>query len=243
MRIAGRRLGGWAGLAFCVGLAVVILGACDFQRRAENPVERRATWFSYLSGTDIQRNCWSGSAERYRLIYNARYPDHVRTYEITGLHEAEGGVLDVEVFSPRHDPTLSIRLPLWPWKGQRAIAPLTGDDMAAVRASLKLSGAFARPQIGVKLDSASYYWVVTGCLDGRFFFNGFAWPSEAWSGLAFPDIIARFDRSEIPVAAPAEGDEPLHDTLDRPAVAQNEAEDAMRFIATLTRRGIVAGAR
>lgn len=243
MQISNKRTRPFVRGLACLLAAVTVLAACSFERRAGNPVERRATYFSYLAGEDIRKSCWSGADDRYRLVYNANFTNHVRTYEITGLHEAAGGVLDVEVFSPQHDPVLNIRLPLWPWQGQRAITPLDGDDMVAIHAALKLSGAFAKPQTGLKLDSASYYWLMTGCVGGQFWFNGFAWPSDAFAGLAFPDILARYDRSGVPMIEPAPGDGPLHGSLDRPAVAQNEPEDQMRFVTTFGRRGISIGAK
>ena len=80
-----RRTGALLGLICCA----FVFTACEYSGRPDNAVERRFTWFSYLSAEDIKESCRSHAPPRYRFIYNAFYIEHVRSYEFNGL---SGGV-------------------------------------------------------------------------------------------------------------------------------------------------------
>ena len=64
-----------------VGFA--LLGGCAYRGEIDSPLWQRVTWFSYLGGTDIAQACAAGAGERYRIIYNGRYDEQLRSYEIT----------------------------------------------------------------------------------------------------------------------------------------------------------------
>src|SRR5215813_10182543 len=66
---------------------IVLLAACSYRGDIDNPVVRKVSWFSYLDGTDIRVACTEGAQDRYRLVYNARYEEQLRSYEVV----ADGG--------------------------------------------------------------------------------------------------------------------------------------------------------
>src|ERR1700751_6126832 len=63
------------------------LAACSYRGDIDNPVVRKVSWFSYLDGTDIRAACTEGAQDRYRLVYNVRYEEQLRSYEVV----ADGG--------------------------------------------------------------------------------------------------------------------------------------------------------
>ena len=69
-------------LATVTAIMLLSIG-CTYRGETDNPVVRRATWFSYLDGTDLRTACGEGASDRFRLVYNARYEQQVRSYEIT----------------------------------------------------------------------------------------------------------------------------------------------------------------
>src|SRR5262245_6550826 len=67
------------GRVICMG---VLLAACAYRGDIDNPIIRKLSWFSYLDGTDIRTTCADGAPDGYRLVYNGRYEEQVRSYEI-----------------------------------------------------------------------------------------------------------------------------------------------------------------
>src|SRR5690606_6468296 len=61
-------------------LCLIVLAACTY-RGADDPVSRKFSWFSYLNGDDIRRECVAGAADRYRFVYNGINVEQVRTYD------------------------------------------------------------------------------------------------------------------------------------------------------------------
>src|SRR5918911_5006966 len=93
------RSSGWDLL--CCGLAAaMILSGCAGTGGSANPVARSLGWFNYLNGTELRDACATGP-DRYRFIYNARWGEQVRTYDIVRDHRGRGdGILAARVLFP-----------------------------------------------------------------------------------------------------------------------------------------------
>ena len=61
----------------------ILLAGCTYRGDIDNPAVRKVSWFSYLDGTDIRTACAEGAPDSYRLVYNGRYEEQLRSYEIT----------------------------------------------------------------------------------------------------------------------------------------------------------------
>ena len=141
-------------LMFC---AALVLGACEYAERPENAAERRFTWFSYLASEDLKESCRSHAPPRYRFIYNAIFSEQVSTYEINGLPDGGGGMIDAEILSSKVSPDFLLHFPNWPWSGKHAVVRLYDVEMNLLRTSLEASGFFDSPSLGKILDSHSFY--------------------------------------------------------------------------------------
>lgn len=184
-----------------------MLAACTYSGRGvDDPVIRRLSWFSYISGDDIRAACDPASLDRYRLVYNARYQEQLRSYEIV----ADGAGGAIFVARALGSPTLA-RLSandlLAPWRWRRSEARLTAAEFAAFRRVLAGDGFFAPPPVGLRLYSGGFWWVASGCTDGRFQFNAWRYPPDrAPDGgpaeLAFPRFLFARDATGVPVNPP-----------------------------------------
>jgi hypothetical protein len=81
---AGRALWNkWArGLALGLGIG---LAGCAYHGSFDDPIQRRFQWFSFIGGDDIKAACRPGSSasiDRYRFVYNGRYAEQLRAYEL-----------------------------------------------------------------------------------------------------------------------------------------------------------------
>jgi hypothetical protein len=86
----------------------------------DNPLTQRITWFSYLGGSDIAEACGRGAGERYRIIYNGRYEEQLRSYEVT-VH-GDSADLVVRVREQANLTELSTADLLAPWRWRKAVA-------------------------------------------------------------------------------------------------------------------------
>jgi hypothetical protein len=48
------------------------------------------------------------------------------------------------------------------------------------------------------LRSQEFYWVTHACVDGRYSFNAFLFPSGRFSAITFPDFLLRHDQTGVP---------------------------------------------
>ena len=94
---------------------------------------------------DLKESYRAHAPPRYRFIYNAIYSEQVRTYEINGLPDGGGGMIDAEVLSAEVSPDFLVHFPFWPWSGKRAVAELNDVEMKLLRTSLEASGFFDSP--------------------------------------------------------------------------------------------------
>jgi len=62
--------------------AGALLGGCTGTGNSWNPISRSLGWFNFLNGTDMRRNCGPEAPEHVRFVYNARWGEQVRIYEL-----------------------------------------------------------------------------------------------------------------------------------------------------------------
>lgn len=197
-RAGSRWLSALAGAVSLVGL---MLGGCAYEGGTDNPLVRRASWFSYLDGGGIRETCAPGSIDRYRLVYNGRYTEQLRSYEVTG-DGAGGAILVSRALGKANLAELRTDDLLQPWRWQRAESRLTPEEMRDFTAALERSGAFDEPPDGLRLHSWRFYWVASGCRDGVFRFHAWQHPSPEWDRLAFPEFLFARDGTGVPVNPP-----------------------------------------
>ena len=171
------------------------VSGCAYGGGIDNPVQQKFVWFSYLAGDDIREGCAEGSPERYRLVYNARYDEQLRTYEVLADEIDGGGFVtarsqgQASVADLRSDDLLA------PWRWQKAQARLDGQAMQKLRDSLSVAGFYDRPALGLELNSKAFSWAAVGCREGRFFFSGWQHPSTEFETLGFPTILFAHDQT------------------------------------------------
>ncbi len=223
---------------------VVILSACEYSGRPDNAFERRFTWLSFLAGEDLKESCRNHAPPRYRFVFNAIYSEHVRTYDINGLPDGGGGMIDAEVLSAELNDGFLVHFPFWPWSGKRAVAQLNAVEMNMLRDSLEASGFFASPPVGKILDSHSFYWAVSACEGNRFHFNAWSHPSPEFANIRFIEILQRFDGTGVALPDVRELSPEEREFRPRPAIAFNDNNEGyFRFFAEIRPDGLRASAR
>jgi len=206
--------------------ALLALSGCAYSNeRAGNPLSLSMTWFSYLDAADLRKSCAAGGPEAYRIAFNGNYDEQLRTYDITEVSapNAGGGArMAVRVRGVTGD-VLNFRLsdPLQSWRGDQSVVALSAADLTALRESLAASGAFGAAPQGLELKSQGFYWIVAACQAGRYSYMAWQWPSAAYEQLSFPALLARLDRTSVPLNPPRDttppfpvgqdrGDQPTH---------------------------------
>ncbi len=183
-------------------LLALLTGACTYRGGIDNPVVQRATWFSYLDGTDIRESCKPGALDRYRLVYNGRYHEQLRSYEVVA-DGAGGAYLVARALSDRANlVNLTLNDPLEPWRWRKSGERLSPEAFAEFRRRLFESGFGSEPLVGLRLYSEAFYWVTSGCADGVFQFNAWDYPSERFDALRFPEFLFARDRTGVAVNPP-----------------------------------------
>lgn len=103
-------------------------------------------------------------------------------------------------------------------------AALGRADLDALRGALK-AAHFAEPPPGrIELWSDGYYWLVSGCVDGRFHQNGYLYPSDRYRSLGFAEALSAHDGSGVQYAAAPPGETRVSSQRRRPATAQEAGE-------------------
>jgi hypothetical protein len=184
--------------------AAMLLGSCTYGDfgNIDNPLVRRAQWFSYLRGEDIQAACVEGAPERYRLIYNADFRSQVRAYEVTA--DGMGGALYMARAVPNGAALSSFTFQTtagW-WRWDRSEAVMSAEMFDDLRFRLAEDGYFDRSGASVRLSSFEYYWLVTACVDGQFESGAWANLQTPLLKLRFPEPLFLLDETGLPVAAP-----------------------------------------
>lgn len=183
-------------------LALLAALALAPDARADNFLLRGFTWFGFLSGKEIRENCAPGSADRLRFVYNAVYQEQIRVYEY--LRAGPGAPASVrsrvltrpnfasfgpsELFLGSRDPMSDV-----------VLDPVTAEGVVG---ELLADGWTEPVPRGLTLPSDGFYWIVSGCLGGRFDIQGWVDPSPRFKALRFPALLFAQDRTGVAVNRP-----------------------------------------
>jgi len=188
-------------LALAIGLA-----GCTYSGGVDNPLIRKATWFSYVGGDDIKAKCGPGAPPQYRLIYNADWDEQVRAYDLKGSATGDGSaMLFTQVFGGYGSNLLSFSLgdPLAPARGTSGQARLSAPQFADLVTAINDSGFLTdRAPYGTRLKSWDFYWVVAACVDGQFRYNAWVAPSDRFSKIRFAALLFAMDGTNVPPNPP-----------------------------------------
>lgn len=192
----------WHGLRVVLPLLCALAAAgCAHRGGIDEPAVRRATWFSYLDGGDIREACGPGTIDRYRLVYNGRYNEQLRSYEVTG-DGAGGGIYVARALNEANLANFTLDDLQGPWRWKRAEGRLTPSEMQEFTGRLEKSGLFEAPPEGLRLKSWNFYWVASGCRGGEFQYSAWVHPSARWDRLAFPEFLFARDQTGVAVNPP-----------------------------------------
>ena len=193
------------GVAILLG-AAVLLAACASDGSIDNPVERRFSWFDYISGGDLRRACASGSPAAqgaYRFVEYRNRAEQVRIYELRpGAGGGEGARLRAHVLE---GPIRFSRWPLFtdplhPWQGEKAETRLGEAQVQAIASDAAEGGLLEPPPVGRTLASRSFFWLVAACREGTgFAFQVWEWPDAGYRGRDFAEILHGADPTGIPL--------------------------------------------
>lgn len=182
--------------------AMVALTACAYRGGIDNPAIRKVQWFSYLDGDDIRTYCVENAPDRYRLVYNGRYEEQLRSYELTA-DSAGGADLTARAMQRRGDITrFTLDEVLAPWNWDKAETQLNAADFQAFQQRLEANGFYAGAPAGLRLHSSEFYWIASGCRNGRFHFGAWLHPEPPFQKLTFPDFLYAKDTTGVPVNPP-----------------------------------------
>ena len=180
-----------------------LLAGCAYEGYIDQPITLKFTWYSYLAGDDIRESCVADTLPRYRLVYNGHYDEQIRSYEIVGL-DGGGAAYKARVLGPSRAFAL-LRNPLdlqdpWRWTASET---LLGPDAVADFVSTLEGDVAARSTFGVmSLLSSEFYWIASGCRDGRFLFYAWRYGPADFEALAFPDMLLALDETGIRLNPP-----------------------------------------
>jgi hypothetical protein len=183
-------------------MAVMLLSVgCTYRGETDNPVVRKATWFSFLDGTDIREACGEGAPDRFRLVYNGRYEQQVRSYEITA-DGAGGAYLVARARGRANAFDVSLDDVFAPWRWRRSEARLSPAALGQFVASLERSGQFAGAPVGLRLFSGDFYWVGSACRNGAFAYHAWLYSDDGFAGVRFADFLFAHDQTGVAVNPP-----------------------------------------
>jgi hypothetical protein len=178
-----------------------VLAGCTYSGGVDNPLVRRFTWFSYVAGDDVRKNCGPGAPRQYRLVYNANWDEQVRAYDLRQSYTGDGsGTLFTQVFGGYglNVSSLSLSDPLANARGASGQVQVPPDSFQAVVRAIDESG-FADPAPkGLRLESWDFYWAVAACVDGRFHFNAWLYPSPRFEAIRFDRWLFGLDGTGVP---------------------------------------------
>ena len=183
---------------YLLAAALCLLSAACVSKGSDDGLAvRKLSWFSYLNGDDLKADCTAAAPERLRLVFNADYADHVRTYDLTVDPKSGGAQLMIRVMTAANLADLSSGSLLDPWRGKRLAVTLSPEQSATLQGRITRSGAFDDPPVGLTLPSTEYYWLVTGCHLGHGFLNALPLTGGAEEP-PFVHVLAKLDKTGIP---------------------------------------------
>lgn len=201
--------------------AAALLAGCAYNAERQDTLSLSNSWFSYLDASDLRKACLAGGPEAYRIAHNGYYEEQLRTYDVTEV-SPNGAKMAVRVRGKTGD-VLGFQFmdPLRSWRGDQSTVQLSGADLAALRQSLNESGGFGPAPTGLELKSQGFYWIVAACHGGgRYSYTAFQWPGAAYDKLTFPALLAKLDRTGVPLNPPRDT-KPLYPTGRNPGDQPN----------------------
>jgi hypothetical protein len=214
-------------------LLCLALAGCAASGIAGDPITRMLQWPEVMAGNDIRRACGPGAPERWRFVYNGSYAEQVRVYEI------EAGAVVARVFDR---PNLALVGALEAQQVMRGIdsrVPITPEEMRRLVATWEGDLALAVRPVG-HLRSDRFFWTTAACRDGRFTVAAFAYPADGASPFAFPEELARFDRTGRKVNPPRPVERDAGVLADY-TPSRHGSDRAPRFLLRVTEGGIETG--
>ena len=208
--------------------ALLLATGCVSTGEIDNPLTRRATWFSFLSGADIAQACRNDGMDQYRMVYVADRRQQVRVYDLT--------------LAPNRPPELRARvmpvnatdwLAVQSGSGfDRPLSPTDSLEILPLEAVLPILTALNQagwsmrpPTVGQKIASHSYFWLASGCEGGQFHFQAWDYPDANFLALDFPDLLFALDTTTLrPRAHPTDGQRRTFDRI-RARVGYSLKED------------------
>lgn len=178
---------------------LALLGGCtNTTGEIGSYLDRRTSWMSFLSADDIRQACVPGAPERYRFVYYANASVQTRIYDLT---ETEGrqGTLRARVLVGNRIPSTIFADQIEDlFKPIDTNRPVGLADATAIIQALDKDGFTATPPDGKTFHSWEYFWLVTGCRDGKIVFNGWTRPDPRFAALTFPkELFARDPAAQI----------------------------------------------
>ncbi|WP_207461905.1 hypothetical protein [Azospirillum sp. SYSU D00513] len=152
---------------------------------------QRLSWLGYLNGEDLRAVCTKGSAERYRLVFNADYNQNIRTFDVTGDPDMSGARVEARVIQATDIARVHQTDPLAPEHARVEKARMTAQQFALFALRLYESGAFEPMPTNQQTSADGVYWLATGCRGGNWFFNVYPFPNDS-----FADVRAKGRRAD-----------------------------------------------
>ena len=176
---------------------MLVMG-CRYAGPSEGPIARNLTWFNYVGAENLKEACGPGAANRLRFVYNGIYDEQIRSYDVRELPGRKGAALTAFA---RGNGDLTQGIPitnlLKPWRGERVNSVISPQTFSDLRTALKADRFTGFKPIGLRMSSREFYWVVAGCLDGRFHANAWMYPSDRFKSLKFPNILLENDKTDV----------------------------------------------
>ena len=184
-------------LATVVVAAFAVTG-CEYAGPSDDPVARNFSWFDYVGAENLKAACGPGASDRLRFVYNGVYDEQIRSYDVRVLPGGRGASLSSWARGDG-DLTRGVEITnlLSPWKGTRVNSVIDPQTLANLKSALRSDRFRAFKPVGLRLPSNEFYWVVTGCLDGRFHANAWLYPSDRYKSLKFPAILVQQDKTGV----------------------------------------------
>jgi hypothetical protein len=209
MRRTAAKFRGHLSISFGVVILLILAGlsACSYRGQIDQPLTQKATWFSYLNGDDVRSRCRPGAGFEYRLIYNGRYDEQIRSYEL--VDDGAGGAhftARVQQGSGIDLMKLSVTDPFKNNGWTKATRRLTPEELKKLETAFEASGAGRATSEGLRLFSGEFYWLASICHDGVFVFNAWRHPSPRFAALTFPDVLLSLDTTGIAYNPPRKVD-------------------------------------
>lgn len=187
-------------MGFAVTVAAFALAGCTYDGGdMGDPATRKFHWFSYVAGDDIKATCQPGTPDRFRLVYNGRYDQQLRMYEVDSVRH----VLNAKVTKPADAGRINADDLLAPWRAVEAVTPLSEPAYESLVSTFEAAGLFGVPAVGRELPSHGFHWTAASCKNGQFRFTGWAYPETDLMALPFVAPLMVADGTGIALNRPA----------------------------------------